>query len=116
MKPLAKDGEPIDCYIGAHPKAPHVYIIDQINHETGAYDEAKCMICFASEKQAVRSYKAAFSDGKGADRIGRVTEVSIPEFKEWLRDGNTKKPYAPVKKGKQEMVADIVARYGVKAA
>ena len=75
------------------------------------------MICFANEKQAVRSYKAAFSDGKGGDRIGNVTEASIPEFRgEWLADGNTKKPFVLSRKSRSGRVADIVSRYGVQAA
>jgi hypothetical protein len=112
----AKDGDGIDCCIGFHQKSPHVYIIDQINHETGVYDEVKIMLCFASEKQAVRAYKASFSDGKGKARIGKVTEASIPEFKEWLVQGNTKKPFALPGKSRAERVADIVSRYGAQAA
>ena len=88
-----KDLDAVDCYLGSHPLSPHVFVIDQIDHETGKYDEAKCCLCFANEKQALRAYEAGFSDGKGKHRIGRVTAMTIPQFKTWLEHGNTKAPF-----------------------
>lgn len=89
----ARDGDHVDCHIGPHPKSPRVFVIDQVHHDTKKYDEPKCMIGFASEQQALRGYKAGFSDGKGHDRIGRVHAVTVQEFKDWLEHGNTKTPF-----------------------
>ncbi len=88
----AADGDHVDCYIGPHEKSNRVYIIDQHHLHNGAYDEAKCMVGFASRDEAVSTYKAGFSDGKGHQRIGKVTRMSMAEFKDWLKNGNTKKP------------------------
>jgi len=88
----AADKEHVDCYIGPHEKSNRVYIIDQHHLHNKAYDEAKCMLGFASRDEAVSTYKAGFSDGKGHQRIGKVTRMSMAEFKDWLKNGNTKKP------------------------
>ena len=94
----ARDGDNVDCYLGPHIKSPHVFVIDQIDHETGKYDEAKCCIAFANEKQALRAYEAGFSDGKGKDRIGKVTAMTVQQFKDWLKHGNTKAPFNHAKR------------------
>lgn len=86
------DGDHVDCYIGNSPKSDKVYIVDQIDAETGKFDEHKCMLGFPDQKAAVSAYHSAFSDGKGKDRIGSVTELSVDSFKDWLKSGQTKKP------------------------
>ena len=88
----AADGDNVDCYIGPHEKSNRVYIIDQHHLHNGVYDEAKVMVGFSSRDEAVSTYKAGFSDGKGHKRIGKVTRMSVAELKDWLKNGNTKKP------------------------
>ena len=89
----AKDGDGVDCYIGRHIMSPHVFVIDQLDADTGKYDEVKCCLGFANEKQALRDYEAGFSDGKGKDRIGKVTAMAVQQFKRWLEHGDTKAPF-----------------------
>jgi hypothetical protein len=86
------DGDHVDCYIGPHEKSNRVYVIDQQHHDTRKFDEHKCMLGFASRDEAIATYKSGFSDGKGAQRIGKVTRMSMADFKDWLKNGNTKKP------------------------
>lgn len=87
------DGDHVDCYIGDRPDNETVWIIDQVDAETGRFDETKAMLCFKTRQDAISVYKRAFSDGKGADRIGAVTEMSIDEFKNWLKSPTrTKRP------------------------
>lgn len=86
------DDEHVDCYIGPDPHSTKVWIIDQIDADSGKFDEHKAMFGYLTKKAAVKSYKAHFSDGKGGDRLGAAVEMSIDEFKEWLEKGNTKKP------------------------
>jgi hypothetical protein len=86
------DHEPIDAYIGPHVKSPKVYIVNQNDAESGDFDEHKVFLGFASKRQVISTYMAAFSDGKGGDRLGRVVEMSVPEFKEWLKS-DTSKPH-----------------------
>jgi hypothetical protein len=86
------DGDHVDCFLGPHVKAPNVFVIDQNHLGTGEWDEHKCMLGFGSKKQAAEAYNQAFSDGKGKNRIGHVETMTIEQFKNWLKDGDTTKP------------------------
>lgn len=86
------DGDHVDCYIGPNPASAKVFIINQLDAATGKFDEHKCMLGFANRKQAENTYQRGFSDGKGKQRLGHVTEADIDEFKSWLSNGNTKLP------------------------
>lgn len=110
--PKGADDDHIDCYIGPHRKAPHVFVIDQVDADTKRFDEHKIFIDFGSEQQALRCYRRAFSDGRGGDRIGKVTGMTVAQFKDWLRNGDTEKPFSHVV-GRKERVRDILERHGV---
>jgi len=88
------DGDHVDCYIGPHVKSPNIWVVNQIDADSKRWDEHKCFIGFASEAQVRRVYAAAFSDGKGHRRIGSIRKMSVDEFKNWLKEGNTTKPVA----------------------
>ena len=49
------------------------------------------MLGFATAKQALNTYQRGFSDAKGKQRIGHVTECTIDQFKDWLENGDTTK-------------------------
>src|SRR5262249_1106208 len=87
-----KDGDHVDVYLGPHKNAPMVYVVDQKNAETGQFDEHKALMGFGSEAQARATYLKGFSDGKGKDRLGPVTEMRVEQFKHWLENGDTTKP------------------------
>lgn len=86
------DGDHVDIYLGPHPHIAYVHVVDQVDHETGAFDEHKALMGFPSKKAALDAYRAGFSDGKGADRIGGTTTLAIDKFKEWLARGVRKRP------------------------
>lgn len=86
------DGDHVDCYVGNDLKSGHVYIVDQVDDGTKKFDEHKCMIGYPSQSAAVAAYRSAFSDGKGQERIGSVTALSVDRFKNWLKTDRTKKP------------------------
>lgn len=86
------DGDHVDVYLGPHHASPKVFVIDQHNAEDKSFDEHKVMLGFGSEAQARAIYIKGFSDGKGADRIGAIHEMTIPQFKEWLYSPATKHP------------------------
>lgn len=91
---VGADKDHVDVYVGPHIKSPHVFIIDQLNAETGEFDETKSMIGFASEKQALNTYLKGFSDGKGPQRFGAMRKMSKEEFKDWVFSPKAKKPIA----------------------
>lgn len=86
------DGDHVDCYIGPHTASKKVFIVYQKDADTGKFDEHKCMIGFGSEKQASAHYLRGFSGGKGKHRLGHVREMSIDQFKNWLKNSDTMKP------------------------
>ncbi len=86
------DGDRVDVYVGPHKTSRQVFLINQIDHKTGKFDEHKAMLGYHSEREALGDYCRAFSDGKGHARVGSVETMSLDGFKNWLKDGNTKRP------------------------
>jgi hypothetical protein len=89
------DGDHVDVYVGPEAHRIHtcpVYVIDQVDADDGGFDEHKCMLGFSDGAQAGRTYIAAFSDGRGVERIGSVRRMDFDGFVDWLRTGDTKSP------------------------
>lgn len=108
------DGDHVDVYLGDTPSSETVYIVNQVDAETGKFDEHKCMLGYSSRSSAESAYKRAFSDGKGKDRMGSVVEMPIARFKDWVKSKDTK---APARTGYAGggTVADILGQYGPQA-
>jgi hypothetical protein len=79
------DGDEVDVYVGPHKMSPKVYVINQQDPENGHFDEHKVMLGFASKEQAAATYKRGFSDGRGHERLGSITEMTIDELKRKLK-------------------------------
>lgn len=79
------DGENVDVYVGEYLEADTVYIVDQQNPDTGAFDEHKVLLAFPDRTSALNGYTLSFSDGKGQARVGAVAEMSVDAFREWLK-------------------------------
>ncbi|MBV7408773.1 PLxRFG domain-containing protein [Maritimibacter sp. DP1N21-5] len=87
------DGDHVDFYMGDDPKAERAFVIDQVDAETGKFDEHKVMLGFATEADARAAYEAGFSDGKGKDRLGGLTAMSVADFGALIADpAKWKKP------------------------
>lgn len=91
---VGADSEHVDVYMGDHPDADTVYVIDQKNLATGGFDEHKGFIGFPDEASARAAYERAFTDGKGGERIQDVTPMSVAQFKAWLHGGDLTKAAA----------------------
>lgn len=89
------DGEQVDLYFGDNEKSESVWVVDQMDAETGRFDEHKVMLGFDDATVAADAYKAGFSDGKGAARLGGIRKQTIAEFKEWLTNGKMSEPLTP---------------------
>ncbi len=90
---VGADGDGVDCFMG--PDLRNIgtaWIIDQRDTETGKFDEHKVMIGFPTRAEALHAYCASFSDSKGADRIGAVSENSVEYLRAWLRTADLSKP------------------------
>lgn len=86
------DGDATDVFLGPHKNSDKVWVIDQAHHETGKFDEHKAMLGFKHKTEALKAYKDSFSDGKGHKRIMDATEMSVGQYKDWVKHGNLKKP------------------------
>lgn len=101
-----KDGDHVDVCIGPDRSSDRVFVVDQKDHRTGEFDEHKCMLGYHDESAARRAYVSGFSDGKGARRLGHMTEMDIEKFKTWVRDGRVKRKPAHI-----DRALKITSRY-----
>lgn len=94
---IGVDGDHIDMFINDAADLDtfdgNVYVVDQVNPETGEFDEHKVMYGYPSEGAATEAYLANYSNGwKG---LGNVTSVPKATFDKWLESSDRKtKPFA----------------------
>lgn len=89
-KTEGKDGDHVDVFVGPNPESQKAYIVDQKNPKTGKFDEHKTLLGFNSLEEARAGYLANY-DKSGPTRIMGITEMSVDEFKEWLKGDTTKR-------------------------
>lgn len=97
------DGDHVDVYLGPSPGAPRVFVVDQVDAESGEFDEHKAFIGFGNKQQALATYRQAFSDGRANDRMGGIRDMSMDAFKRWLVTGDQTRPIARAAGGRVEM-------------
>jgi hypothetical protein len=90
------DGAALDVYLGPEPDSQTVFMIDQLDPDTGKFDEHKAMVGWSNLHDALNTYRQAFSDGRGDERVGAVHRVSIDGFKSWLKGGDLQSPVGSV--------------------
>lgn len=70
-----------------------VYIVNQVDPETGNFDEHKVMIGFSTGQEAKDAYLSNYEPGwKG---FGSIYKLPMEEFKEWVYTDKTKDEYEP---------------------
>ena len=106
------DGDQVDAYIGDGPEDSPVFVIDQVDAESGAFDEHKVVLGTAGRDEALALYSAGFSDGRGPDRIGGVREMTREEFRSWLDEGDQSAPAADGAASARPAGPEIVAAVG----
>lgn len=93
---IGVDGDHIDMFINDAADLDtfdgNVYVVDQVNPETGEFDEHKVMYGYPSEEAATEAYLANYS--KGWKGLGNVTSVPKATFDKWLESSDRKtKPF-----------------------
>lgn len=86
---VGMDGDAVDAFwVGDGDK---IFVIDQVNPETGKPDEHKVMLRAKDEWSARAAYLANYERGwKG---LGAIREMTHEEFKQWVHDREaTQKP------------------------
>jgi hypothetical protein len=84
------DGDCIDCFVGPNLDADMSYVVNQNDPSTGAFDEHKVMLGFASQDDAEQGYNACFSEGWPG--LGSVVPMTHPGLKLWLGENNSEGP------------------------
>ena len=82
------DGDHVDIFLGPDMTSEILFCIDQVTAD-GSFDEHKVIAGTHSEKEARALYKSNYSAGW---KVGKITPWTIPQFKTWLKDGDTSKP------------------------
>lgn len=115
---IGVDGDHIDMFINDAADLDsydgNVYVVDQVNPETGEFDEHKVMYGYPSEEAATEAYLSNYS--KGWKGLGKVTSVPKTTFDKWLESSDRKtKPfadYAMIKKNaNQNFISDMEYTY-----
>lgn len=109
---MGADGDQVDTYIGDHPDSDRVFVVDQKDAETGRFDENKAFLGFRSEPEVRDTYLKAFSDNRGAERIGGLREMSIDDFKQQLNKG----AFSKAPKGFKTTPAQIANEHALETA
>jgi hypothetical protein len=85
----AVDGDAVDVFIGPNLDSEFVVAIDQ--QKGDSFDETKFVIGCTNREQAQDLYLAHYDKGW---KLGPVSTASVAQLKRWLKDGDTKKPFA----------------------
>jgi hypothetical protein len=89
---IGADGDHVDCFVGPHVESELVYVIDQVDPETGTFDEHKVIWGARNEAEARHIYQANYPDGwKG---LGAITPLPIADFRDWISNHDTTSPIA----------------------
>jgi hypothetical protein len=68
-----------------------VFVVDQVDQKTGAFDEPKSFVGYDTQKEATAAYKANYPKGW---KVGKVTGVPLQVFDQWAKSGQTDKAFA----------------------
>jgi DNA topoisomerase IB len=108
------DGDHIDVFIGPNPESELVFIVDQVNPDSGDFDEHKVILGSDSKAEAKQIYFANYS--KGWKGFGDITPMHIDDFKEWLKAEDSSKPVGdiePRKSGESRFITfDDLKQFG----
>lgn len=95
---LGHDGDPVDVFLGTDFSGDELYVVDQVDPKTRAFDEHKVMFGFTSIEDAKEAYLANYEPGWTG--LGAITEVGMEVFRLWLNDYKTTKyPFNRYKNG-----------------
>lgn len=88
---MGKDGDQVDVFIGPDLTSEVVYIIDQIDQKTGEFDEHKAVLGTNGKEEAKKLYLSNYEAGW---KCGKITSMTLPQFKTWVTSGRKRKPVA----------------------
>lgn len=112
----AGDGDHVDVFVGPNPESKTAFVIDQVDPNTGKFDEPKTILGANNEQEARELYAANYADGWNG--IGAVTALPMDAFKSWVRDGVKSRPLGDISQWKpndERAQPDVAEPSGVPA-
>jgi hypothetical protein len=94
------DGDQVDVFLGGNLESETVFVVDQVAQD-GFFDEHKAMVGFTTKRQAVNAYKRNYDKGWV---VGEVTEMSVADFKEWVKTSKAQLPLSEATKTRPQGV------------
>lgn len=85
-----RDGDQIDVLIGPDPASDRVFVIDQVDPETGGFDEHKAVLGAETREQAEALYRGSYDD-RAEGRLGAMTELSVEQFRAWMEEDGARR-------------------------
>lgn len=85
------DDDHIDCFVGTEYEQDAVFIVNQVNPRTGAFDEHKVMLAFGDKQAAHDAYLASYEAGWNG--LESIHELTMDEFKAWMAT-DAREPYS----------------------
>jgi hypothetical protein len=76
------DGDEVDVFLGENEKPKYAYVINQVDPDSGAFDEHKVMLGFHSPSEAKQAYLSNYSDDWSG--LGAVVPMLMADFMEWI--------------------------------
>jgi len=77
-----RDKDHVDVFVKPNTDSGFmVYVVNQVRPATGAFDEHKCMLGFATKAEAEQAYLANYE--KGWKGLGSIVPMPLPKFKQW---------------------------------
>lgn len=108
-----KDGDAVDVFLTGKPDTGKVFVVNQVNPETGRFDEHKAILGAESVDEARQVYEDNYPKGwKGEESIA---ELTTPDFRKWVESkGPARGPIRPPSKlerradaGKRKKVSEM---------
>lgn len=85
------DGAPLDVWIGPNIESNNAFVIEQVDPESGLFDEHKAMLGFNTAKEAIEAYDKSFGKGDGALRRGEIHNMPVHKLRAWAKNGDPTK-------------------------
>ncbi len=86
------DREHLDATLSPNPsETSPVFIVDQ-NNLDGTFNELKTFLGYQNQAEALNAYRRSFSDGSADKRNGGISQLTIDQFKDFLKSGDLSKP------------------------
>lgn len=93
---VGADKDHVDAFLSDAPESGRVFIVDQVDQKTGAFDEHKAMVGFETEAQAREAYLSNYE--QGWQGLGAITPMEHADFKKWVFSKKTKKAVGDISK------------------